>query len=178
MPRPRIRKSKTSTLLAVLRKILQLLKLPDGTVRVLVEGGVRAQVVKFTNHADYFEAETVAVASKGKASKETKVLMRSVFDQFTKYVKLNKKISEDIVTAVSDTKDSAKLVDTIAVHLNVKIDEKQKLLSEIDVAKRLESLFSLMEGEISVLKVEKENPVVVSNVKWKKPSANIILMSK
>ena len=137
-------------------KILQLLKLPDGTVRVLVEGGSRAQVVKFTDHADYFEAETVAVANKGKTSKETKVLMRSVFDQFTKYVKLNKKISEDIVTAVSDTKDAAKLVDTIAVHLNVKIAEKQKLLSEIDVAKRLESLFTLMEGEISVLKVEKK----------------------
>lgn len=137
-------------------KILQLLKLPDGTVRVLVEGGARAEVVKFTDHADYFEAEAKPVIGKGKADKATKVLMRSVFDQFTKYVKLNKKISEDIVTAVSDTKEPAKLVDTIAVHLNVKIDEKQKLLAETDVTKRLETLFALMEGEISVLKVEKK----------------------
>jgi ATP-dependent Lon protease len=137
-------------------KILQLLKLPDGTVRVLVEGGIRARVVKFTDHADYFEAIALPVISKGKATKATKVLMRSVFDQFAKYVKLNKKVSEDIVSAVADTKDPAKLVDTISVHLSVKIAEKQKLLAETDVAVRLETLFALMEGEISVLKVEKK----------------------
>ena len=91
-----------------------------------------------------------------KADKATKVLMRSVVEQFGKYVKLNKKISEDLLASVSDTKEPTKLVDKIAVHLNVKIAEKQKLLAQTNVATALESLFALMEGEISVLKVEKK----------------------
>jgi len=137
-------------------KILQLLKLPDGTVRVLVEGGMRAKVVRYTDNSEYFEAELAPLKTTGKTDKNTKILIRSVFDQFTKYVKLNNKISEDIVTAVADIQDPAKLVDTIAVHLGVKIDQKQKLLAETNAVTRLETLFGLMEGEISVLKVERK----------------------
>ncbi|PHS36211.1 MAG: endopeptidase La, partial [Robiginitomaculum sp.] len=137
-------------------KILQLLKLPDGSVRVLVEGGMRAKVVSYTDNTDYFEAELAPLKTTGKKDENTKILSRSVFEQFKKYVKLNQKISEDIVTAVADIQDPAKLVDTIAVHLGVKIDQKQKLLAQANVVTRLELLFALMEGEISVLRVEKK----------------------
>ena len=136
--------------------ILQLLKLPDGTVRVLVEGKKRAKVVKFTENTDYFEASVQTVANTNTEEESTKILQHSVMGQFKKYGKLNKKIAEDVVSSVEDMEDSAKLADVISVHLSVKIAEKQKLLAEPDVAARLEKIFALMEGEISVLKVEKK----------------------
>ena len=136
--------------------ILQLLKLPDGTVRVLVEGVNRAAVDVFTGKRAYYEAHVLDLANEDNASPSAKTLSRSVFDQFEKYVKLNKKIAEDIVTAVADITDPAKLADTISVHLGVKISEKQKLLAETNVTARLETIFELLDGEISVMKVEKK----------------------
>ncbi len=136
--------------------ILQLLKLPDGTVRVLVEGISRAEVKKFTSHADYFEAEINELTDVNGEDNTAKRLHKSVFEQFKKYGKLNNKIAEDIVSAIADTTDAAKLSDTVSVHLNVKIDQKQELLAQTDVVARLEALFGLLEGELSVLKVEKK----------------------
>lgn len=136
--------------------ILQLLKLPDGTVRVLVEGEARAEVTEFTTNEEYFEANTRTLEDVDAKTSESKRLRRSVFEQFKKYGKLNKKLAEDVVTAVSEVKDSAKLSDTVSVHLNVKLSDKQALLAETNVPKRLEALFSLLEGELSVLKVEKK----------------------
>ena len=136
--------------------ILQLLKLPDGTVRVLVEGVERAQALEFTENKDYFEALAGKLEDVNNDTPEVKILAKSVFGQFKKYVKLNKKIAEDIVTAVSETKDPAKLADTISVHLGVKIDKKQELLAQTNVPKRLEAIFRLLDGEISVLRVERK----------------------
>ena len=136
--------------------ILQLLKLPDGTVRVLVEGKVRAKALEFTDNNDYFEAHIGPLKNVGNTSPEAKTLADSVFKQFEKYVKLNKKIAEDIVTAVSETKDASKLADTVSVHLGVKVVKKQQLLAQTNVPKRLEAIFTLLEGEISVLKVERK----------------------
>ncbi len=136
--------------------ILQLLKLPDGTVRILVEGGSRAKAVKFTDNEDYYEAEVKTREDVEGDSVEATRMRQSVFEQFKKYGKLNNKIAEDVVTAIADTTDAAQLTDTISVHLNVKIKEKQKLLAETNVVTRLEKLFALLEGELSVLRVEKK----------------------
>jgi ATP-dependent Lon protease len=136
--------------------ILQLLKLPDGTVRVLVEGVNRAAVDVFTSNANYYEASVLDLENEDNDTSKAKTLSRSVFDHFEKYVKLNKKIAEDIVTAVAEISDPAKLADTISVHLGVKIQDKQKLLAETNVAARLETIFELLDGEISVMKVEKK----------------------
>ena len=136
--------------------ILQLLKLPDGTVRVLVEGVTRAAVDDFTAKSEYYEANVAALENEGNKTAKAKTLSRSVYDQFEEYVKLNKKIAEDIVTAVANINNPAKLADTISVHLAVKIPEKQKLLAETNVAARLETIFELLDGEISVMKVEKK----------------------
>ena len=136
--------------------ILQLLKLPDGTVRVLVEGVTRAAVDVFTPNPEYYEASVLTLDNEENKSSKAKTLSRSVYDQFEKYVKLNKKIAEDIVTAVAEINDPAKLADTISVHLGVKIPEKQKLLAEANVPARLEAIFEMLDGEISVMKVEKK----------------------
>lgn len=136
--------------------ILQLLKLPDGTVRVLVEGGVRARVDRFVDNADFFEAHVTELPSSHANPVNLKSLARSVFQQFETYADLNRKIVDDVAAAVADITDPVKLADTIAVHLGVKIDQKQQLLAEIDVGKRLEILFGLLDEEISVLKVEKK----------------------
>lgn len=116
--------------------ILQLLKLPDGTVRVLVEGGSRAEVNEYVENADYFEARINVLKNEQNKSAKSKALLTSVLDQFEKYVKLNKKIAEDIVTAVADIIDPAKMADTIAVHLGAKLQDKQELLAETNVTKR------------------------------------------
>ena len=136
--------------------ILQLLKLPDGTVRVLVEGGVRARVDRFVDNADFFEAHVTELPSTHANPVNLKSLARSVFQQFETYADLNRKIVDDVAAAVADITDPVKLADTIAVHLGVKIDQKQQLLAEIDAGKRLEILFGLLDEEISVLKVEKK----------------------
>ena len=137
-------------------KILQLLKLPDGTVRVLVEGEDRAVVDAFTDRGGFIEAYAAITPSKTTKPKEVNALANQVRAAFDAYGKLNKKIAEEVVTSVTETKDPAKLSDIIAVHLNAKIDAKQALIVELQVAKRLKAIFALIDGETGVLKVEKK----------------------
>ncbi|ATO57500.1 endopeptidase La [Bartonella sp. 1-1C] len=137
-------------------KILQLLKLPDGTVKVLVEGTARAKINQFIDNDDYLQAYvTIAEETKDDDVVEIKALSRSVISYFENYVKLNKKISPEIVSAVSQISDPSKLADTIASHLVIKLAEKQEILALLPIRNRLERVLSFMEGEISVLQVEK-----------------------
>ncbi len=138
-----------------LAQVLQLLKLPDGTVKVLVEGTERAKVERFTNHADYFEAEVKLLPNIVTNEQETEALARTAISQFESYVKLNKKVPQEILATLGQITDYAKLSDTIAAHLAIKIVEKQEILEMQSVQARLEKAFALMEGEISVLQVEK-----------------------
>ena len=137
-------------------KILQLLKLPDGTVRVLVEGLERAEVIEFVENETYIEANASVLPSKIKTPTEAEALMKAVLSTFEGYGKLNKKIAEEVVTTVSETREPSKLSDVIAVHLNAKIADKQELLAQDDVAARLQKILDLIAGESSVLKVEKK----------------------
>jgi len=140
----------------VIATVLQLLKLPDGTVKVLVEGKDRAAVVKFTGREDYYEAETAVIAEDGGEAHEAEALSRAVAEQFENYVKLNKKIPPEALASIPQIAEPGKLADSIAAHLSVKIADKQQLLEIFDIVKRLEKVFALMEGEISVLQVEKK----------------------
>jgi ATP-dependent Lon protease len=138
-----------------LASVLQLLKLPDGTVKVLVEGAARAKVERYTDRAEYFEADAVVLADNSGEQVEAEALARSVINEFENYVKLNKKVSPEVVGVVQQIDDYAKLADTVASHLAVKIPEKQTILEIPSVTERLEKVFGLMESEISVLQVEK-----------------------
>ena len=138
-----------------LATVLQLLKLPDGTVKVLVEGLERARVQKYTDRADYYEATAVALADTDAKSVEAEALARSVVSDFESYVKLNKKISAEVVGVVQAITDFGKLADTVASHLAVKIADRQGILETLSVTARLEKVLGLMESEISVLQVEK-----------------------
>lgn len=136
--------------------ILQLLKLPDGTVKVLVEGGRRAQVVGWKETDSYFEAFSTPVEEAAPAEpREVEALARSVVTQFEQYIKLNKKIAPEVLVSINQIEDTAKLADTVASHLNLKISEKQELLETVGVGARLERVFAHMESEIGVLQVEK-----------------------
>ncbi|ALA18876.1 MULTISPECIES: endopeptidase La [Chelatococcus] len=135
--------------------VLQLLKLPDGTVKVLVEGAGRAKVRQYTRSDDYYEAEAEVLAESAGNAVETEALARSVVSEFENYVKLNKKVSPEVVSAVTQIDDPSKLADTVASHLAVKIADKQAILETTSVAERLEKALGLMESEISVLQVEK-----------------------
>jgi len=137
-------------------KILQLLKLPDGTVRVLVEGQERATVEKFTDNEAFLEAHISIVKSKVDTKKTTTILAKDVRNAFEAYGKLNKKIAEEVVTSVVETRDPSKLSDIIAVHINAEIAQKQELLTETQVSERLSMILTLIDGEASVLKVEKK----------------------
>ena len=141
--------------IGTLATVLQLLKLPDGTVKVLVEGGGRAEITSFTDRSDLFEAEAVALEEDAGEAVEVEALARSVVSEFENYVKLNKKVSPDVIGAATQIEDYAKLADTIASHLAIKIPEKQAILAITSVPERLERVLSLMESEISVLQVEK-----------------------
>ena len=140
----------------VLATVLQLLKLPDGTVKVLVEGKSRAAVLKFTPQELFYEAELTLIEEDGGAGREAEALSRAVTEQFENYVKLNKKVPPEALASIPQIDDAGKLADSIAAHLSVKIGDKQSLLEIFDVGKRLEKVFALMEGEISVLQVEKK----------------------
>ncbi|MGI8840290.1 MAG: endopeptidase La [Caulobacteraceae bacterium] len=140
----------------VLASVLQLLKLPDGTVKVLVEGRVRAAVLKFTPRREFYEAEIAPIAEEAGEAHEAEALSRAVVDQFENYVKLNKKIPPEALAAIPQIAEPGKLADNIAGHLAVKIADRQQLLEIFNVGKRLEKVFALMEGEISVLQVEKK----------------------
>ncbi len=138
-----------------LAKVLQLLKLPDGTVKVLVEGNSRARIKAYLPTEGYYEAEAEAVADDPIDPIEAEALSRSVVSEFENYVKLNKKISPEVVSAVTQIEDYGKLADTIASHLAVKLADKQAILEIHSIAKRFEKCLGLMESEISVLQVEK-----------------------
>ncbi|CAN1503539.1 Lon ATP-dependent Lon protease, bacterial type [Caulobacteraceae bacterium] len=140
----------------VVATVLQLLKLPDGTVKVLVEGKARAAVIRFTGREDFYEAETAAIEEDGGEEHEAEALSRAVAEQFENYVKLNKKIPPEALASIPQIVEPGKLADSIAAHLSVKIGDKQQLLEIFTVVKRLEKVFALMEGEISVLQVEKK----------------------
>src|SRR5689334_1377729 len=141
--------------IGTLANVLQLLKLPDGTVKVLVEGASRAKIVSFTDRADFHEARASALAEPEEEEVEIEALARSVVTDFENYVKLNKKISPEVVGAASQIDDYSKLADTIASHLAIKIPEKQEMLATLSVRERLEKAMGFMEAEISVLQVEK-----------------------
>ena len=138
-----------------LASVLQLLKLPDGTVKVLVEGAQRGKVLKYTDRSDYYEASAVVLEDVLGEKVEVEALARSVITEFENYVKLNKKVSPEVVGVVQQIEDYAKLADTVASHLAVKIPDKQGILETMSVAERLEKVLGLMESEISVLQVEK-----------------------
>jgi ATP-dependent Lon protease len=142
--------------IGTLASVLQLLKLPDGTVKVLVEGNARAKIVRYTANANYFEAEVERVAEVPGAKDELEALSRSVVTQFESYVKLNKKVSPEVLSNVGQIEDYAKLADTIASHLAVKISDKQDVLEIASISERLERVYTLMESEISVLQVERK----------------------
>ena len=138
-----------------LATVLQLLKLPDGTVKVLVEGRDRAQIVRYTDRQNYFEAEAHMLPETVGKEVEAEALARSVVSEFENYVKLNKKVSPEVLSAVSNIEDYSKLADTVASHLAVRIPEKQEILALTSAAERLEKVLGMMESEISVLQVEK-----------------------
>ena len=138
-----------------LANVLQLLKLPDGTVKVLVEGTSRARITSFTDRADYHEASAETLSEPEEEEIEVEALARSVVSDFENYVKLNKKISPEVVGAASQIEDYSKLADTVASHLAIKIPEKQEMLATLSVRERLEKAMGFMEAEISVLQVEK-----------------------
>ena len=136
--------------------VLQLLKLPDGTVKVLVEGKSRARIERFTDQADYYQADVVPVDEQGGEAHEAEALSRAVVEQFENYIKLNKKVPPEALASIPQITEPGKLADSIAAHLSVKIADKQQLLEISNVVKRLEKVYALMEGEISVLQVEKK----------------------
>ncbi len=141
--------------IGTLASVLQLLKLPDGTVKVLVEGAARAKVERYTDRAEYYEAAALVLADSTGEQVEAEALSRSVVNEFENYVKLNKKVSPEVVGVVQQIEDYAKLADTVASHLAVKIPDKQLILETASVTERLEKVLGLMESEISVLQVEK-----------------------
>ena len=136
--------------------VLQLLKLPDGTVKVLVEGGQRAVVNKFDESKPFFQASINIIDEPADESQEMEALSRSVVTEFEQYIKLNKKIPPEALVSINQIEDPSKLADTVASHLALKISDKQELLEIQSVAERLERVYSYMEGEIGVLQVEKK----------------------
>ena len=135
--------------------ILQLLKLPDGTVKVLVEGQQRAELDQLKDSDEYFQASIHYLASESLPEKEEEVLVRSAMNQFEGYVKLNKKIPPEVLTSLSGIDECDRLADTMAAHMPLKLADKQHILEITDVRERLEYLMALMESEIDILQVEK-----------------------
>ena len=138
-----------------LSSILQMLKLPDGTVKVLVEGAQRASALNIRDNGDYFACEAVPIESSSETSAESEAMRRAVVAQFDQYVKLNKKIPPEILTSISGIDDPGRLADTIAAHLPLKLEQKQSVLDLHDVHARLENLLEQLEREVGILQVEK-----------------------
>lgn len=139
-----------------LATVLQLLKLPDGTVKVLIEGVRRAKIQRFLPNKDYFLADVELMDDVNSGSREIEILIRSLKSQFEQYVKLNRKIPTEILASVLAIEDGSRLSDTITAHLSLKLEEKQKILEIVDLSKRLEKLVGVMESEIDLLQVEKK----------------------
>ncbi|MCK0170653.1 endopeptidase La [Aliiroseovarius sp. S1123] len=140
----------------VLANVLQLLKLPDGTVKVLVEGQSRVRITDYVDNADYFEAFAEVIDERPGDPNEIEALLRSVGEEFERYAKIKKNIPEEALAAVSETRAPDKLADLVAGHLGVEVEQKQELLETFTVSERLEKVFGLMQGEMSVLRVEKK----------------------
>ncbi len=142
--------------IGILGNILQMLKLPDGTVKVLVEGKARVKISKFTALEHYIKASYNLFPDKIKREEECKALTRAISEQFEGYIKVNKKISKDVLSSVVQSEDPAKVSNTVAAHLNIKISDKQMLLETEATDSRLEKILELLESELDVLKVEKK----------------------
>ena len=140
----------------VLANVLQLLKLPDGTVKVLVEGQTRVLITKFLKNETFFEANCAEIEETLGDEKSNLALVKTVSKEFDRYAKVKKNIPDDAITAIADTSDPAKLSDLVSGHLGIEVDQKQDLLETLSVSERLEKVFSLMQGEMGVLKVEKK----------------------
>jgi ATP-dependent Lon protease len=135
--------------------VLQLLKLPDGTVKVLVEGTARADIAGFVDNPRFFQVSASVLEDASTDMREVEALARAVVTQFEQYVKLNKKVPPEVLVSLSQIDDPGKLADTVSAHLSLKIADKQDLLETASLGERLERLYGFMEGEISVLQVEK-----------------------
>ena len=140
----------------VLANVLQLLKLPDGTVKVLVEGKSRVAITEFIDNPDYFEASVEELDEVMGEPDELIALVRSVGEEFERYAKVKKNIPEEALATVGETTDPQKLADLVAGHLGIELDQKQELLETLSVSARLEKVYGLMQGEMSVLQVEKK----------------------
>ena len=140
----------------VLANVLQLLKLPDGTVKVLVEGRSRVRITRFIDNDSFFEASAEYLTEIPGDSVEEEALVRNVAAEFERYAKIKKNIPEEAMAAIGDTTEPAKLADLVAGHLGIEVDQKQGLLETLSVVERLEKVFGLMQGEMSVLQVEKK----------------------
>ncbi len=140
----------------VLANVLQMLKLPDGTVKVLVEGRERVEITHFTASEPYFQAEARPLAEEPGDIQESAALLRAVAEEFERYVKVRKNIPEEVVSTVAQTREPDRMADIVAGHLGVEIAQKQALLELLNVAERLEKVYGLMQGEMSVLQVEKK----------------------
>ena len=135
--------------------VLQLLKLPDGTVKVLVEGGQRARIIKYSDNPNFFQAYAEIAEENAGDEPELDALVRTVTTQFGRYIKLNKNIPPEVLVSINQIDDASTLADTVASHLSLKIPEKQELLESETVSARLEKVYAFMEAEIGVLQVEK-----------------------
>ncbi|WP_171204690.1 endopeptidase La [Ruegeria sp. HKCCA0235A] len=140
----------------VLANVLQLLKLPDGTVKVLVEGQARVQITEFLENEEFFEARAEYLTEIPGDVTTTEALLRTVADEFERYAKVRKNIPEEALTAVGETTEPAKLADLVSGHLGIEVEQKQDLLETLSVSERLEKVYGLMQGEMSVLQVEKK----------------------
>jgi ATP-dependent Lon protease len=136
--------------------VVQMLKLPDGTVRVLVEGGTRARVIEFTDKEEFFEASVEPIEETNADSAEARAIARAVVDQWDNFVKLGRKTPPEVHQSISQIAEPSRLADSIAAHLSIKIPDKQSLLEIADVPQRLERIMGLIEGEIGMLQVEKK----------------------
>ncbi len=140
----------------VLANVLQLLKLPDGTVKVLVEGRSRVRITEFVPNPQYFEAKAVLLEETMGDQPSVDALVRTVGEEFERYAKIRKNIPEEALSAVSDTREPARLADLVSGHLGIEVAQKQELLETLSVAERLEKVYGHMQGEMSVLQVEKK----------------------
>jgi len=142
--------------MGTLGTIIQLIRLPDNSVKVLMEGKRRSKIKEFLLHQDLFLVEIEEIKEPEKITPETKALMRSVPSTFETYVKLNKRLSPEVVASISSLEDPSHLADAIAVHLTIKLEEKQSIFEIIDPTERLEKIYALMRSEIEILNIEKK----------------------
>ncbi|MBO6603667.1 MAG: endopeptidase La [Roseicyclus sp.] len=142
--------------IGVLANVLQLLKLPDGTVKVLVEGRARVRIAGFVDNPEFFEARVTPLAESPGDEATVSALLRTVGEEFERYAKVKKNIPEEALSSVAETQDPAKLADLVSGHLGIEVSRKQELLETLDVGERMEKVFGLMQGEMSVLQVEKK----------------------